>query len=112
QDDLAPGQDRAVLGQLQGEVQVLLYQHDGDSPAQERPEHPPDLLDGRGLDALGGLVQEEHPRCGDERLCGEQGNTPSGCPRGPVPPSGAAASPTSRFSATVSREKISRPWGT
>ena len=132
EDDLPPGEDGAVLGQLQGEVQVLLHQDDGHLALEQRPEHPADLLDGGGLDALGRLVEEEQPGPrdqgpGDGQLLllaarevaaapvphgaedGEEllqlgAGTPSLLAR--------ADSPTLRFSATVSREKISRPCGT
>ena len=124
-----------IVGQIAGEFEILLDQ-------QDRPCAPRcasvrmtrlDILDDRGLDALGRLVEDEQARLRDQRAgdgellllaAGEIAAAPPQhalqhrkerrrsrreCVRSPR---GSGAKPVSRFSFTVSRGKISRPCGT
>src|SRR5438067_7756080 len=66
--DLAALHDEVLVGQRASEVVVLLDQQDrhlaGD---RERADGPLDLLDDRGLDAFGRLVEDQQPRRHGER---------------------------------------------
>src|SRR5205823_11434632 len=65
-DDLAPREDHAVLGELQGEVEILLDEEDRHPPLEQLVEHAADLLDRRRLDPLRRLVEQEHARPRDQ----------------------------------------------
>src|SRR3989344_898813 len=63
-DDLATLHHQVLVGQFSGEVVELLDQHHGHLLAVEPlvgqlADGPPDVLDDAGLDALGGLVQDQ-----------------------------------------------------
>ena len=58
--DAAPLQHQHAVGELGDEVEVLLHQQDRQPPGFLEPgEDPRHLVDDRGLDALGGLVEQE-----------------------------------------------------
>src|SRR5215218_7188499 len=68
QHDLAAVHDVEAVGEVAGEGEVLLDQQDRHVAAPgQRADHPLDLLDDRGLDALGRLVQQEHLGPRDQR---------------------------------------------
>src|SRR6202165_5936559 len=61
-DDRTPLHDRKMIAELAGEVEILLDQHDRD-PAEiaQVGNGTADVLDDRGLDAFGGLVEQQEP---------------------------------------------------
>src|SRR5215469_13572663 len=57
--DRAPIHDREIVAELAGEVEILFDQHDGDvAEIAQIGDGPADILDDRGLDALGRLVEQ------------------------------------------------------
>src|SRR5581483_4885324 len=65
--DRAAFEDEVPIGELLGEFEVLLDEEDGDVVVGgEGSDDALYLLDEGGLDALGGLVEEEEARAGDE----------------------------------------------
>src|SRR5574343_786018 len=59
-DELAALHHQVLVGQVGGEVVVLLDQHDGHVAAVgQHADDAADVLDDAGLDALGGLVQDQ-----------------------------------------------------
>src|SRR5437870_6135067 len=61
--DAALLDDQHALRQRADEVEVLLDQYDGKAAAlAQRPQAHGNLLDDRGLDALGRLVEQQQPR--------------------------------------------------
>ena len=65
-DDLAVVDDDDVVGQALGLVEVLGGEHDGGAPVDEGVDHGPQLGPGPGVEAGGGLVEEEHAGAGHE----------------------------------------------
>src|SRR5439155_975075 len=62
------GDERArSLGELQGEVEVLLDEEDRHLSLEQLSQDASNFLDRRGLDSLRGLVQQQHPRARDQR---------------------------------------------
>src|SRR4029077_13697429 len=56
----APVHDREIVAEFAGKVEILLDQDDRDfAEAAQIGDCPPDVLDDRGLDALGRLVQQQ-----------------------------------------------------
>ena len=70
----APVHDREIVAELAGKVEILFDQHDRDvAEAAQIGDRAPDVLDDRGLDALGRLVQQQqfrphHQRAPDREL--------------------------------------------
>src|SRR5688572_3656109 len=61
--DLAALHDQVLIGERARKVVVLLDEEDRHLAGRgERADGALDLLDDRGLDALGGLVEDEKPR--------------------------------------------------
>src|SRR5258705_8477000 len=57
-----------MIAELARKVEILLHQNHSDlSQIAQIGDGPTDVLDDRGLDALGRLVEEEEPRPHDER---------------------------------------------
>ena len=56
-----------MLGELEGEVEVLLDEEDRHLPLEQLSQDASNLLDRRGLDSLRGLVQQQQPRARDQR---------------------------------------------
>ena len=120
--------------ELACEVEILLDQHDRNlSQIAQIGDGAADILDDRGLNSLGRLIQQQQPRPHDQRAAdgellllaagqitaaaaqhavehGKQGEHVVGDVTGP--PARAGQSRSSRFSSTVSKGKISRPCGT
>src|SRR6195256_2958995 len=62
-DDRAAVHDREMVAQLAREVEILLDQHDRDlAEIAQIGDGAADILDDRGLDALGGLVEQQELR--------------------------------------------------
>src|SRR5216683_1059594 len=66
-DHLPAREDRIVLRERLGEIDVLLDQQDGHPPLEQDPEHALDVLHDGRLDPLGGLVEQEQLGAGDQR---------------------------------------------
>src|SRR5260221_7893319 len=67
-NDLAALHDREVVGELAREVEILLDEEDRHVAARgELADHRGDVLDDRGLDALGRLVEDQQARLHDQR---------------------------------------------
>src|SRR5262249_32274146 len=67
-DDRAAIHDREMVSQLAREVEILLDQHYGDLPETAQiGDGAADVLDDRGLDTLGRLIQQKQARPHDER---------------------------------------------
>ena len=66
-DDGPVVDDHDVVGEALGLVQVLGGEHDGGARLDQRVEHRPQLETGPGVEAGGGLVEEQHLGPGDER---------------------------------------------
>src|SRR5690606_13532868 len=72
-DDLATGHHQVLVGQFGGEVIELLHQQDGHVAAGgELANHCADLLDHRGLDAFGGLVEDQQARAAGQGAADSQ----------------------------------------
>ena len=127
-DDLAALHHQVLVGERAREVVVLLDQQDRHLAGRgERADGALDLLDDRGLDALGGLVEDQQARLHRQRAAdGELLLLPArevaAAPAEHLPQhrehledalrNALRARPCSRFSSTVRRGKISRPCGT
>lgn len=62
-DDPAAIHDVDVVGKLAAEIEILLDEEDGDAGGiAQVADGAADILDDRGLDAFGGLVQDEELR--------------------------------------------------
>jgi len=67
-DDFAALHDEILVGERAREVVVLLDQQDRHVAAGgERPDRPLDVLDDRGLDAFGRLIEHQNFGSGDQR---------------------------------------------
>src|ERR1700687_914430 len=67
EDERASFHHRELVGQLLGEVEIMLHQQDRDIAAVAQvPNGESDVLDDRGLDALGRLIQHQEARTGDQ----------------------------------------------
>src|SRR4030081_3737039 len=67
-DDRAAVHDREMVAQLAREVEILLDQHDRDlSEIAQIGDGAADILDDRGLNALGGFIEQEKLWPHDER---------------------------------------------
>ena len=125
--------DSATRTARVAKFEILLDEQDGDlALGAQIGDGAADILDDRGLDALGRLVEHEEPRPRDEGAAdgellllaagevaaapaaawssapGKSSKTSSGILRSRA----AGAKPVSRFSFTVRSGKISRPCGT
>ena len=68
QHDLAAIHHEHRVGEIAGEVEILLDQHDRHAALlAEVVDGAADILDDRGLDTLGRLVQHQQPGSGDQR---------------------------------------------
>ena len=133
-DDGAALHDREMVGELAGEVEILLDQQDGHVAARAQiADGAADVLDDRGLDAFGRLVeQQQRGRMTSARpiascCCWPPDRSPPRRPQHVLQHREelehlvaeclrssrlSGAKPVSRFSLTVSSGKISRPCGT
>ena len=66
-DDPAVVDDDDVVGQALGLLEVLGGEQDGGAPVDEGVEHGPQLAAGPGVEAGGGLVEEQHLGPGHQR---------------------------------------------
>src|SRR5258708_36752615 len=72
-DELAALHDQVLVGERPGEVVILFYEQDGHLAGPgERAYHALDVLDDGGLDALGGLVEDQQRRPHSERAPARQ----------------------------------------
>ena len=72
-DDRAALHDRKMVAQLAGEVEILLDQHDRHLPQPAQiGDGAADVLDDRGLDAFGRLVEQQQLRPHDQRAADRQ----------------------------------------
>ena len=133
-DHRAAIHDREAIAEIAGKIEILLDQNDGDvAEAAQIDDGAADILDDRGLDAFGRLVEQQtasaaSPARGRSPVAAavrRKGRRRAGaaCPSAPetarthrpecsCPRGLSGAKPVLRFSSTVSSGKISRPCGT